>query len=199
MANGVVLVTVNVLALTQLGGPSAVGVISAAEGLGGLVGSLMALRVRPRRPLVAGFLALGLMPVWVMAYVWPGTLTGVLVGAVVGFSGLMFFGVCWETAIQNHVPHDLLARVSSWDVLTSFVGLPLGQAVAGVLTDRFGTDRVLTAAALVILVAGLAPLAVRGTRRLAEHPAAEVGRAEGPAPGIARPAAPGDSTPPPAR
>ncbi len=199
VANGVVLVTVNVLALTQLGGPSALGVISAAEGLGGVVGSLLALRVRPRRPLVAGFLALGLMPVWVMAYVWPGTLTGVLVGAVVGFSGLMFFGVCWETAIQNHVPHALLARVSSWDVLTSFVGMPLGQAVAGLLTDRFGTSRVLTGAALVILVAGVAPLAVRGTRRLAEHPGADGGQADGPAPGSARPAAPGGSTPPPAR
>ncbi len=169
VANGVVLVTVSVLALTELGGPSAVGVISAAEGLGGVLGSLLAIRVRPRRPLVAGFLALGLMPVWVMAYVWPGTLTGVLVGAVVGFTGLMFFGVCWETAIQNHVPHALLARVSSWDVLTSFVGMPLGQAVAGLLTDRFGTRPVLTAAAAVILVAGVAPLAARGTRQLTQE------------------------------
>ena len=108
VANGVVLVTVNVVALRDLGGPSALGVIAAAEGLGGVIGSVIAMRVRPSRPLVAGFVALGLMPVWVMAYVWPGTLTGVLLGAVIGYSGLMFFGVCWETAIQNHVPHDLL-------------------------------------------------------------------------------------------
>ena len=127
VANGVVLVTVNVIALRELGGPSAVGVISAAEGLGGVIGSVIAMRVRPSRPLVAGFVALGLMPAWVLAYVWPGTLTGVLLGAVIGYSGLMFFGVCWETAIQNHVPHDLLARVSSWDILTSFVGMPVGQ------------------------------------------------------------------------
>jgi MFS family permease len=166
VANGVVLVTVNVVALRELGGPSAVGVISAAEGLGGLIGSVVALRVRPQRPLVAGFVALGLMPVWVLSYVWPGTLTGVLVGAVVGYTGLMFFGVCWETAIQNHVPHDLLARVASWDILTSFVGMPVGQALAGFLTDRFGTDPVLTGCAAVILVAGVGPLVVRGTRHL---------------------------------
>ena len=140
------------------------------EGLGGVIGSVIAMRVRPSRPLVAGFVALGLMPVWVMAYVWPGTLTGVLLGAVIGYSGLMFFGVCWETAIQNHVPHDLLARVSSWDILTSFVGMPVGQALAGVLTDRFGTQPVLTACAGVILVAGVGPLAVRGTRRLRWEP-----------------------------
>ncbi|MEP6631161.1 MAG: MFS transporter [Lapillicoccus sp.] len=171
VANGVILVTVNVVALTQLGGPSALGVISAAEGLGGVAGSLLALRLRPRRPLVAGFVALGLMPVWVLSYVWPGTLTGVLVGAVVGYTGLMFFGVCWETAIQNHVPQELLARVSSWDVLTSFVGMPLGQALAGVLTDRFGAHPVLMGAAAVLLVAGVAPLAVRGARRLSDESA----------------------------
>jgi MFS family permease len=170
VANGVVLVTVNVIALRDLGGPSAVGLISAAEGLGGVIGSVVAMRARPRRPLVAGFLTLGLMPIWVMAYVWPGTLTGVLLGAVVGYSGLMFFGVCWETAIQNHVPHDLLARVSSWDILTSFVGMPLGQVMAGFLTDRFGTHPVLTACAAVILVAGVGPLVVRGTRRLTWAP-----------------------------
>jgi MFS family permease len=170
VANGVVLVTVNVIALRELGGPSAVGVISAAEGVGGVIGSIIAMRVRPSRPLVAGFVALGLMPVWVLAYVWPGTLTGVLLGAVIGYSGLMFFGVCWETAIQNHVPHDLLARVSSWDILTSFVGMPVGQALAGVLTDRFGTHPVLTVCAAVTLVAGVGPLAVRGTRRLRWEP-----------------------------
>jgi MFS family permease len=173
VANGVVLVTVNVIALRDLGGPSALGLIAAAEGLGGVIGSVVAMRVRPARPLVAGFVALGLMPVWVLTYVWPGTLTGVLLGAVVGYTGLMFFGVCWETAIQNHVPHDLLARVSSWDILTSFVGMPIGQALAGVLTDRLGTQPVLVACAGVILVAGVGPLVVRGTRRLAWEPEPE--------------------------
>ncbi len=203
VANGVVLVTVNVVALTQLGGPSALGLISAAEGLGGVVGSIVALRVRPRRPLAVGFVALGLMPVWVLSYVWPGTLTGVLVGAVVGYTGLMFFGVCWETALQNHVPHELLARVASWDTLTSFVGMPLGQACAGLLTDRFGTPPVLVGAAVVIFVAGVAPLAVSGTRRLTQEPepATRPPSPSVPPPGpvAAPPAGPGGSPRPPAR
>jgi hypothetical protein len=42
--------------------------------------------------------------------------------------------------------------------------------MAGVLTDRFGTQPVLTACAGVILVAGVGPLAVRGTRRLHWEP-----------------------------
>lgn len=178
VANGVVLITVNVLALRDLGGPTALGFIAAAEGLGGVVGSAVALRVRPRRPLVVGFLALGLMPIWVLAYVWPGVLSGVLLGAAVGYGGLMFFGVCWETAMQDHVPHHLLARVTSWDILASFVGMPLGQALAGVLGERYGVTNVLVACAVVIFVSGVAPLAVRGTRAMtqtsAQSPAAQV-------------------------
>ncbi|HEY6743065.1 MAG TPA: MFS transporter [Lapillicoccus sp.] len=170
VANGVILVTVNVVALRDLGGAAALGVISGAEGLGGVLGSLVAIRVRPRRPLAVGFVALGLMPIWVLSYVWPGTLTGVLLGAGIGYSGLMFFGVCWDTAIQNHVPHELLARVTSWDTLTSFVGMPLGQALAGFLTDRFGTQPVLVAGAVVIFVAGVGPLVVPGSRRLTWGP-----------------------------
>lgn len=166
VANGVVLVLVQVVAVRDLGGATAVGFISTAEGVGGLLGGLVAMRLRPRRLLLAGFSALSLMPVWVASYVWPGVLTGVMAGAVVGFAGLTFFAVCWETALQDHVPHHLLARVASWDILTSFVGMPLGNALAGPLADRLGLHPVLLGCALCLLVAGVAPLALRSTRVL---------------------------------
>lgn len=166
VANGVVLVLVQVVAVRDLGGAGAVGAISTAMGAGGLVGSSIALRFRQSRPLVAGFTALALMPLWVASYVWPGVLAGVLVGAFAGFAGLMFFSVCWDTALQDDVPHGQLARVSSWDILTSFIGMPVGHALAGPLADRFGTQPVLLGCAAVFLVAGLAPLAARGTRAL---------------------------------
>jgi MFS family permease len=166
VGSGVVLVLVQVVAVRDLGGATAVGFISAAEGVGGVIGGLIAMRWRPRRLLLAGFSTLGLMPVWAAAYVWPGALTGVMAGAVLGFAGLTFFGVAWDTALQDHIPHHLLARVASWDILTSFVGMPLGNALAGPLADRFGTHPVLLGAAVVLLVAGLAPLALRGTRQL---------------------------------
>ena len=119
------------------------------------------------------------MPIWVASYVWPGALTGVMAGAVVGFAGLTFFGVCWDTALQDRVPHHLLARVSSWDILTSFVGMPLGNALAGPLADRYGTHPVLLVCALVLLVAGIGPIAARGTRVLTSAAAEATGsRAE---------------------
>ena len=166
VSNGVVLVLAQVVAVQQLGGARSVGVIAAAEGLGGVLGAAVALRVKPRRMLLAGWATLPLMTLWVLAYVVPGTLSAVLAGAVVGYAGLIFFDVCWETAIQDHVPHHVLARVASWDTLTSFLGMPLGNALAGPLAHWFGMDRVLAGCAGVLLLASLAPLLAKGTRTL---------------------------------
>ena len=138
IANGAALVLVQVVALRDLGGASSIGFIAAAEGLGGVIGAALALRWLPRRLLVGGWVCLMLMPFWLLAYVWPGTLAAVLAGAVLGYAGLFYFDVAWETAIQDHVPHQLLARVASWDIVTSFAAMPIGSALAGPLASAFG-------------------------------------------------------------
>lgn len=166
VANGVLLVLVQVIALRDLGGPHAFGFIAAAEGAGGLIGSVIAMRARPRFPLRVGWCTLMLMPLWAAGYVWPGRLDTVLVTGLIGYAGLMFFSVLWETAIQDEVPHHLLARVASWDTLVSFVGMPLGNALAGPLADGFGIKPVLLGCAAVLAGCALAPLAWRSSRHL---------------------------------
>lgn len=166
VANGVLLVLVQVIALRDLGGPHAFGFIAAAEGAGGLIGSAIAIRARPRYPLRVGWLTCALMGVWAGGYVWPGRLDTVIVTGVIGLAGLMFFSVMWETAIQDGVPHHLLARVSSWDSLVSFVGMPLGSALAGPLAAHFGLKPVLLGCAVVLVCCALAPLAWRSSRDL---------------------------------
>jgi MFS family permease len=166
VANGVLLVLVQVIAIRDLGGPHAFGFIAAAEGAGGLIGSAIAFRARPRYPLRIGWLTCALMPLWAAGYVWPGRLDTVLVTGLIGYAGLMFFSVMWETAVQDGVPHELLARVSSWDSLVSFVGMPLGNALAGPLAAGFGLKPVLLGCAAVLACCALAPLAWRGSRNL---------------------------------
>ena len=171
VANGVVLVLVQVIAIEELGGPSAAGLIASAEGLGGVAGAALAMRFRPRRLLRAGWFTLLLMPLWSFSYVWPGALTAVLVGAVLGYAGLSFFSVAWDTAVQDHVPHRSLGKVASWDLLASFVAMPVGNVLAGPLSARWGNDPVLAGCSAVLLVASLAPLLVRGSRELTRpHP-----------------------------
>jgi MFS family permease len=166
IANGVILVLVPVVAMQRLGGAHAIGWIAAAEGLGGVIGSAIGMRFRPRRLLFAGLLALPLMSVWAFAYVWPGTLAAIMIGAVIGYAGLLFYDVAWDTSLQENVPHRALGRVSSWDYLASFLAMPVGNALAGPLAGRYGIDPVLTVCAAVLLTAAVAMLAVPGSRRL---------------------------------
>ncbi|MEV4512224.1 MFS transporter [Dactylosporangium sp. NPDC049525] len=166
IANGVILVLVQVVAIERLGGAAAAGFIASAEGLGGVIGAAVAMRLRPKRLLRAGWLTLMLMPLWALAYVWPAQLTAVLAGAVIGYAGLIYFDVAWETAIQDNVPHRALGRVGSWDFLTSFIAMPVGNVLAGPLAHAYGTDRVLTVSAAVLFTAALSQLFIPGTRRL---------------------------------
>lgn len=174
VANGVILVLVQVVAIERLGGASAAGFIAAAEGLGGVIGATIALRFKPRRLLRAGWLTLLLMPLWALAYVWPAELIAVIAGAIIGYAGLIFFDVAWTTAIQDHVPQRMLGRVSSWDYLTSFLAMPIGNVLAGPLSATYGTGRVLTACAGILFVAAASQLLIPGarhlTRRLPDSP-----------------------------
>ncbi|MGN6245358.1 MAG: MFS transporter [Motilibacteraceae bacterium] len=166
VANGIVLVLAPVLAVSQLGGARAAGLVVAAEGLGGVVGSAVALRYRPRHLLLVGWSALLLMALWPSAFVWPGDLVAVMGGAAVGYAGLSYYGVSWDTSLQDHVPHAVLARVDSWDLLTSFIAMPVGSALAGPLSAQLGDGPLLLGCAAVLLLASASPLLVPGTRRL---------------------------------
>jgi MFS family permease len=78
------------------------------------------------------------------------------------------FGVAWETTMQEHVPGDVLARVYSYDMVGSFVAIPIGQVAVGPLAERFGLEPTLIglAALMVLAVAGM--VAARDVRHL-EH------------------------------
>lgn len=166
IANGVLLVLVQVVALRDLGGAHAYGYIAAAEGAGGLIGSAIAMRSRLRYPLRVGWFTCALMGAWAGGYVWPGRLDTVIVTGLIGFAGLMFFSVMWETAVQDGVPHHLLARVASWDMLVSFVGMPLGNALAGPLSSSYGVKPVIGGCAVILSCSALAPLLWRSSRNL---------------------------------
>jgi len=164
VATGVFIVLVEVTAVRDLGGAHALGLITAALGVGGLLGGVVALRLQPRRMLLWAFAALGLFALYPLAFAWPGGLVAVMVSAVVAQAGLLYFDVGWQTAIQQGVPHDRLARVVSWDVLISFVALPVGNVLSGPMSARFATSDLMTGIAAWMLLAGCWPLLVRGVR-----------------------------------
>jgi MFS family permease len=167
VATGVLVVLVEVTTVRDLGGARALGLVIAAQGVGGILGGLLAMRLQPRRLLLWAFVALGAFPLFPLAFFfWPGHLLGILVLGLVANAGLMFFAVGWDTALQDGVPHDRLARVASWDILISFSAIPLGNVLAGPLSERFDTAAVMLGVAVWMLVAGCWPLLARGVRDL---------------------------------
>jgi predicted MFS family arabinose efflux permease len=154
------------VAKQSLGGAAPWGAIVAAEGAGLLLGGLLLLRWRPRRPLFVGSAALttGAIPLLCLASLRS---TAVIAAAfLVAGVGLELFNTSWATALQEHVPLDKLSRVSSYDALGSFVFIPLGLSIAGPIADAIGLTHALWVAAAVDLGAMLSVLTVREVREL---------------------------------
>ncbi|MEU3059777.1 MFS transporter [Streptomyces subrutilus] len=166
--------------LTEQHGASGYGWIASADGAGTIIGGLLGMRVRPRRPLVAGACAMfffSLNPL-APALGWSFTvtaLTGVLAGC-----GFAFWGVMWATSVQSHIPLNVLSRVSAYDVAGSIMVIPLGRALAGPAAESFGADRVLLFSS-VVGVLGIGVMlclpAVRGLGRTPEASPGTVGAA----------------------
>ncbi len=145
------------------GSPTAsYGFVMAVGAAGGLVSALIAGHARPRRRGLVSMLAVTLLaaeplvlladaPGWVLAVGW-----------FLASLGLGPFLVYWETALQEDVPPELLARVISLDWMCSFALMPLGYATIGPAIDAFGRTAVLVVATVAYLVPPLLFLPVRG-------------------------------------
>ncbi len=84
---------------------------------------------------------------------------------LVGF-GLAFFNTIWFTILHETIPSDKLGRVISLDSLGSFIMIPIGEVVGGIMTDRIGPAMVFIFFGLFNLATTLIPLLVREVREL---------------------------------
>ena len=154
------------VAETSLGGAAAWAAIVTAAAAGGLLGTWVALRVRPQRPLRAGFVAvLGMAPVFALLAVAAPTVAITAAAAFWGF-GLQFFSVLWETVLQEQVPGEALSRVASYDWLVTLTCAPLGLVLVGPIAALFSVSATLWGSATVLIVATLAMLAMPDVRGL---------------------------------
>jgi hypothetical protein len=150
----------------ELGGARSFGVIMGAESAGLVLGGLLMLRWRPRRLLLVGCISTVLLaPMLVLFGAVPHTLSIALAAIAAGF-GVEIFGVCWDTAVQQHIPQRALSRVYAYDMLGSVAFVPVGLAVAGPLADAVGQDATLYGFAGVIVAGCVLMLASRDVRTM---------------------------------
>ncbi|MGW1404874.1 MFS transporter [Streptomyces sp. NPDC002403] len=162
-----VLMTVGpALFVRELGGKGVWVALLQTGAVGLLLGSLLAGRARPRRPVLVANLGLATyaLPLGLLAAHAPVALTIAAYG--VAQAGLGFLGPVWETSVQSAVPAHALARVTSYDWLLSLGAMPLGYALAPLAASAWGAEAPLTVAAVAVGAACLGTAAVPGVRRL---------------------------------
>lgn len=163
----------------DLGGAGAWALILSAMNVGAFAGGLLALRLRPRRPLVAafvGFLPFGL-PSALLALGAPATV--IAAGALFAGGGLIFGNALWETTLQEQIPPRALSRVTAYDWFGSTVFQPLGNALVGPVAGAIGNRPTLWVAAGSILVVDVVALSIPSVRAVrARTPKASPATAE---------------------
>jgi predicted MFS family arabinose efflux permease len=159
------------IAKLYLGGATAYGAILASQGAGFIAGGVLSLRWRPQRPLLVSVLCLLPTAAEIACYAAVRETAVIAVVAFVAGLGLEVFGVNWITALQQHVPRQVLSRVSSYDALGSFVFIPLGLVIAGPLAAQLGVTETLwlfLAIGLLSIGGALLSRDVRTLRRVDE-------------------------------
>jgi MFS family permease len=153
-----------VLAREYLGGARAWGFIQAASGAGALLAGLGVLGRKPRRPMLAATLGTFGYPIpcLLLALRAPGP--AVAAGAfLAGAGGAVFLTFCLTT-MQQQVPADALARVSSFVTFGAFGLGAAGLAVAGPVAQVAGITRVLGAGAAWAVLSSAVVLMLPPTR-----------------------------------
>jgi MFS family permease len=164
---GMYIVLGSSVARDMLGGARPWGLILGAAAVGSVCGGLLSYRVRPRRPVAAAFAIWALMGLPAFSLVRPLPVPAVMTAAFVFGIAVIIGNVLWDTAMQQEVRPDRLARVASFDVFLSLGLLPVGYAIAGPLSLALGTRMALVLAGLLMCVPNLAVVVfVRDVRNL---------------------------------
>jgi len=88
-----------------------------------------------------------------------------IVAAIIGMAATCF-GLIWTNSLQELVPREKLGRVSSIDYMGSYALMPIGYAVAGWATDKYGAAPVFVVGGAVVAALALLALLHPSIRRM---------------------------------
>ncbi|MFF3726786.1 MFS transporter [Streptomyces erythrochromogenes] len=147
-------------------GPNAYGLAVSFLGAGTVLGGLLALRLRPARPLAAGTVAMALYTALPLCIALGAGLPVLLAGHALGGAAIAFWSVMWATSVQTHTPPAVLNRVTAYEQAGSVSGIALGQVLAGPATALASPDRLLWVSAGACLVGCATLFAIPAIRTL---------------------------------
>ena len=142
------------------------GLVLSAAALGLLAMTVVMLRVPLQRPLFWGMIGVSLMSVPMLMLGLDPHLVALVIGAFIGGAGIEVFGIGWNLAMQENIDERMLSRAFSYDMLGSFIAMPIGQLAWGPLGAAFGNSRVLVISGIAYAVICLLVLTSRSVRDL---------------------------------
>jgi MFS family permease len=152
------------VAKDHLGGAAGWGTIIAIEGLGAVVGGLVALRIRVARPLVWGELVVLPSGLLLLALAAPLPLIAIAaVGFLVG-AGFALGENLYVTAFQRNIPEHALSRISSYDWFGSVALNPIGYAIIGPVAATIGIPETLVIAGILNVLVCISVVLVPSVR-----------------------------------
>jgi MFS family permease len=181
-AAGMLATTGPLIAVTELGGKTVWLAALQAGAVGYLAGAFIAGRTRVSRAVLVGDMALMSYAAPLVLFAVAAPAWAVVAGYGLALACLGFLNPVWETAVQQEIPPEVLARVSAYDWLVSLGAMPLGYVLGPVLAREFGYAWPLTGAAILVLIALSIPVSLPGVWNLRLRSAADDGAAAGPSP-----------------
>ena len=162
----VLFVLAPVVVKEHFGGVKDWGLMLTFGAAGGLLGSTLALRYKPDRPLLVTYIIAYTFPLELAALAPPLPLVVLAVGLALVFWSVTLGNAYWATMLQQHVPAQVLSRVDSLTWITSLVVFPFGLVLAGPIAAAIGVRNTLLGAATIAAIAVTAVLSVRDVRDL---------------------------------
>ncbi|HWS50407.1 MAG TPA: MFS transporter [Microbacterium sp.] len=142
------------------------GWVVSAEGVGVLLMTLILMWYPLKKPLRYGMIGMA-------AFAIPLTVLGVhpavvllAIAAFIAGAGAEVFSTGWNLAMMENIPGEKLSRVSSYDMLGSFVVMPIGTLVYGWLITQADAATVLLVSGIVYAVVAVATLFVPSVWRM---------------------------------
>ena len=146
------------IALEHFNGPKSWSFVITAESAGLIVGSIIAIKVKPKYPLRFLMLSSFTITFYIWSLAKPQSLLMIAFGAFLFGITLDLWGTLWATALQRKVPRDSLSRVSSFDAMGSMMFRPIGLAIAAPFSTLLGIENFLQILAAITVVAIIVPL-----------------------------------------
>jgi MFS family permease len=146
------------IALEHFAGAKSWSYVITAESVGLVVGSLIAIKVKPKYPMRFLMLSSFTITFYIASLAKPQSLAVIAVGAFLFGITLDLWGTLWSTALQRKVPRDSLSRVSSFDAMGSLMFRPIGLAIAAPFSTLLGMETFIYILAVITVFAIVLPL-----------------------------------------